>query len=246
MPKFFVKSLDIFNQEINITGDDINHIKNVLRLRLGDNIIVTDERGMDYTVKLESFEATHIRTSIIQSYINKSEPNVKVTLFQGIPKSDKMDLIIQKCVELGVSKIVPVVTERTIVKIENQKDAIKKTERWQKIILEAAKQCNRGIVPQIMIPISFNEALECAGEAELGIIPYEKEVSNGLRGLLKQGIKSVSVIIGPEGGFTENEIKRAENKGIKAVTLGPRILRTETAGIAVMSILMYELGDVGK
>jgi 16S rRNA (uracil1498-N3)-methyltransferase len=246
MPKFFVKTSDINNQEINITGEDVNHIKNVLRLKLGDNILVCNGNGMDYIVRLERFEPLQIKTSIIQSNINKTEPTVNVTLFQGIPKSDKMDLIIQKCVELGVSKIVPVITERTIVKIENQKDAIKKTERWQKIITEAAKQCNRGVIPQVVLPVIYDEALKEAGAAELGIIPYEKETVNGLRGLLKPGIKNVSVIIGPEGGFTENEVRKAENMGIYSVTLGPRILRTETAGIAMMSILMYELGDVGK
>jgi 16S rRNA (uracil1498-N3)-methyltransferase len=178
--------------------------------------------------------------------LNKSEPNIYVTLFQGIPKSDKMDLIVQKCVELGVSKIVPVITERTVVKIDNQKDAIKKTDRWQKIILEAAKQCNRGIVPKIELPVSFEVALKTAAEAELALIPYEKEADNGLRRYLKQGTKRISVIIGPEGGFTENEIKKAEGLGIMPITLGPRILRTETAGITMLSILMYELGDVGK
>lgn len=246
MPKFFIKSSDIFDQEISIIGEDVNHIKNVLRLKTGDNLLVSDGSGMDYVVKLERFEPDRIKTTIIQANINKSESPVNVTLFQGIPKSDKMDLIIQKCVELGVNKIVPVITERTIVKIENQKDAIKKTDRWQKIILEAAKQCNRGIVPQIVLPVNFDTALKLAAEAELGIIPYEKEAANGLRRYLKQGIKNVSVIIGPEGGFTENEIKKAESMGIKPVTLGPRILRTETAGITMMSILMYELGDIGR
>lgn len=246
MPRFFVKSTDITEKEIHITGEDVNHIKNVLRLVPGNIIIVSNGNGMDYEVKLEQFEAASIRTSIIRSYVNQTEPPVGITLFQGIPKSDKMELIIQKCVELGVKKIVPVFTERTIVKMESPKDAAKKVERWQKIVFEASKQCNRGSVPEITMPVKFEHALTMAGDAELGMIPYEKEETQGLRSLLKSGIKSVSLMIGPEGGFSEGEIKKAEAAGIHSVTLGPRILRTETAGLAAISILMYELGDVGK
>lgn len=246
MSKFFIEPENIFEEKIIITGEDVKHIKNVLRSKPGDEIVLSNGNGIDYIVKIDSLEAEQIITSIIKSFINENEPPIEVTLFQGIPKADKMDYIIQKCVELGVKKIVPVITDRTIVKIENQKDAIKKTERWQKIVQEAAKQCNRGIIPIVALPMKFDEALKLAAEAEFSIIPYEKEMENGLKGLLKNRYENISVIIGPEGGFSENEIKDAVNKGIKPVTLGPRILRTETAGIAVMSILMYELGDVGK
>lgn len=250
MPKFFIKESNVSLNQIVITGDDVNHIKNVLRLKQEDTIILSDGCGKDYIVKIDTFESDAIKTTILESKSNNTEPPIEITLFQGIPKSDKMDFIIQKSVELGVKKIVPVMTERTIIRFENHKDKVKKVDRWQKIVLEAAKQCNRGMIPTVEYPVSFNECLELAKEADLGIIPYEKEMENGLKNHLKNHLKNsihkVAVIIGPEGGFAENEIKNAVNYNIKPVTLGPRILRTETAGITVLSILMYELGDVGK
>lgn len=245
MPKFFINQSDIHEHHVCIVGENVNHIKNVLRLKTGENIIVSNGNGMDFLVRLDTFEPTRITAAIIQSVINQTEPPIAVTLLQGIPKSEKMEFIIQKCVELGVKRIVPVFTERTVVKIVGSKDALKKVERWKKIISEAAKQCNRGMIPEITPPMSFEHALMIAQESELGIIPYEKETTNGIGRFLKKGIQSVSVMIGPEGGFSEEEVRKAEEKGIHSVSLGPRILRTETAGLAVMSILMYELGDMG-
>jgi 16S rRNA (uracil1498-N3)-methyltransferase len=248
MSRFFIDKtlVDPASKRIVITGDDVNHIKNVLRIACGETITLSDGIGTDYFVSIERFEKDKIFTSIIDVKPNCTEPPVSITLFQGIPKSDKMDLIIQKSVELGVKKIVPVITDRTIVKFDSQKDIMAKTARWQRICLEAAKQCNRGIVPEVVTPVKFEKALEESGSYSLSIIPYEKETDYSLRDCLGLGINSmVSLFIGPEGGFTENEIRSAVNHGVKPVTLGPRILRTETAGIAVLSILMYELGDVG-
>ncbi len=159
MPKFFVKSSDVSNGKIYISGDDFIHIKNVLRLRHGDNIIVNDGALNDYKAVIERLEDGKVIASIIDCEANKSEPPVEVTLYQGMPKSDKMDFIIQKCVELGVTKIVPVITERTVVKLGDSKDSLKKTERWRRIALEAAKQSNRGVVPYVHEPISFKEAI---------------------------------------------------------------------------------------
>jgi len=247
MPRFFVNSKDIFDDNINIKGDDYKHIKKVLRLKCGEIITLSDGVGNEYTAKIEEFGEGFVHTKIIDSYKNTTEPPIKVTLYQGLPKSDKMDFIIQKSVELGISEIVPVLTERTVVRLNSEKDALKKCERWNRISQEAAKQCNRGIIPRIEIPISFNEAINKAKSKSLSLIPYEKESKSSLKQILKAvgSITEISVFVGPEGGFTEQEIEEAVKLGIKSVTLGSRILRTETAGIAVLSILMYELGDVG-
>lgn len=248
MSRFFVNCSDILNNTIKITGEDVGHIKKVLRLKCGDHITVCDGQGMDYHVRIDRVEEDSVYTFILDSFKSLTEPPVEITLLQGLPKSDKMDYIIQKCVELGVNRIVPVVTERTIVKIDSGKDAQKKAERWNKISKEASKQCNRGIIPKVDVPVSFNEALDIVKNSDLALIPYEKEALNGLRRILsdRRNASSICVMIGPEGGFTEKEVELAVNTGAFPVTLGPRILRTETAGVAVVSIIMYELGDVGK
>lgn len=247
MPRFFVKPEDIENSFIKISGDEYNHIKNVLRLKASDIITVSDGLGMDYTARIDSFEANCVIADIISSNNNYTEPPIEVTLYQGIPKSDKMDLIIQKSIELGVSRIVPVKMDRTVVKFGSEKDIDSKVTRWQRIALEASKQCNRGKLPKVDRPVTFDAALKLSGNSQLRILPYENEKSNKLKNALeKSEIKDISVFIGPEGGFSEAEVRSAEHANVLPVTLGPRILRTETAGIAVLSILMYELGDVGK
>lgn len=247
MPKFFVSSADIYPDTIHITGEDVNHIKNVLRLKTGENIIVCDGNGTDYSAEIERFESDTIVARIAGRAKSVTEPPIDVTLYQGLPKSDKMDFIIKKSIELGVKRVVPVLNERTVVKIENKKDADKKVSRWQKIALEAAKQCNRGIIPEVGHPLSYYEALKQAEGSDLRIIPYERESVNNLKSvILKRNPSKISLFIGPEGGFSEKEIEEAVAAGVNPVTLGPRILRTETAGIAVLSMLMYELGDVNK
>lgn len=246
MPRFFIDQKDIFDNYIIISGEDFNHIKNVLRLNCGDRITICDGKGNDYISVIQNIETKNIFADIVEVQKNRNEAPINVTLYQGIPKSDKMDFIIQKSVELGVGKIVPVITERTVVRLNDKKDIDNKVRRWQRISLEAAKQCNRGIVPVIDTPVKFSAALVQNKEFDLSLIPYEKEVCKGLKGSIKKSnISNIAVLIGPEGGFSENEIEAAVLEGINPVTLGPRILRTETAGIAVLSILMYELGDVG-
>ena len=208
MPRFFISEENIACGKISISGEDVNHIKNVLRLERGDSLTLCDGNKKDYIVEIESFETCRILTNIVRIEDNRSEPTVEVILFQGIPKSDKMDLIIQKSVELGVGKIYPVITERTIVRLGSQKDIDNKLKRWQRISLEAAKQCGRGIIPEVKNPVSFKKALSLAGSAQLGLIPYEKETAKSLKHYLRSGnIESVSVIIGPEGGFSEKEIE---------------------------------------
>ncbi len=246
MSKFFVNGENISSDSITITGEDVVHIKKVLRLKSGDNIIVSDGLGIDYHVKIEKINSSTVDTKIISSCKNASEPPVDIVLFQGLPKSDKMDFIIQKGVELGVKKIVPVITERTVVKIskDNYK---KKHQRWNRISMEAAKQCNRGIIPKVEYPINFKDAVDTLPNNGFKILPYEKEKSQGIKGILKEksNTKDVFICIGPEGGFCDKEIELALKNQFNIISLGPRILRTETAGIVVLSILMYELGDVG-
>lgn len=247
MARFFVspEAVDKSVGLITITGEDVNHIRNVLRLTNGDILDISDGAGNEYGVVLEKLEKERITAVIREVSQNTTEPPVEVTLYQGIPKSDKMDLIIQKCVELGVRRVVPVITERTVVRFDGGRDVSARTARWQRISLEASKQCGRGCVPVVSEPVRFEKALEEARECGLCIIPYEKESATRLSSCLRAAeYRSVAVFIGPEGGFAEEEIRKAEISGIKPVTLGPRILRTETAGFAVLSILMYELGDM--
>jgi len=246
MPKFFVEPSGIKGDNIFITGEDVNHITKVLRLSRNDIIIISDGQGNDYKVVLEEIDREEIKTRIIEHTVSESEPPVEVILFQGIPKSDKMEFIIQKTTELGISKIVPVITKRTIVKFNDAKSEKNKLERWQKIALEAAKQCNRGRVPVISKPLLFDEAIERMKETELRIMPYEKEESNRLRDILKYRteVKKIGIFIGPEGGFDEEEVYKARCAGVVTSTLGSRILRTETAGVVVLSILMYEYNGI--
>jgi len=246
MPRFFVNSEAIENENIIISGEDFNHIKNVLRLRQGESLVISDGNCTDYDVVIDSYTSSSVVARIIGKNKNDNESEIDITLFQGVPKSDKMDMIIQKSVELGVKRIVPVLTERTVVKINNEKDSKNKVARWQRIAQEASKQCNRGILPAVDNPVTFYEAVAKYKKADLSLIPYEKECGNRLKTILKSNnAKTISIMIGPEGGFSEAEVELASENGFLPVTLGPRILRTETAGLSALSIIMYELGDIG-
>lgn len=248
MSRFFVNpdSVDRQSGLITITGEDVKHIGNVLRASPGDALELSDGAGVDYVVVIEHISKDGIAAKIMSEKPNSTEPPVEITLFQGLPKADKMDLIIQKCIELGVNRIVPVVTDRTVVKLD-AKDAAAKTARWRRIALEAAKQCNRGIVPSVEEPVKLDKALKAAEGFDLKLLPYEQESHGSLRRHLQQyTAKRIAVFIGPEGGFSAEEVEKAVRGGFQSVTLGPRILRTETAGMAVISIIMYEIGDMGN
>lgn len=247
MPRFFVNKSNVNSHRIIIDGEDVNHIKNVLRLKCGNPLTVCDCEGNDYTAVIEKFGQDSVEARIVDMAQNRTEPPIDITLYQGIPKSDKMDWIIQKSIELGAVRIVPVITERTVVRFNGEKDVDHKLSRWKRIALEAAKQCNRGIVPEVSRPVGFKQAVTDIGDYDLSLIPYEKENEKGLKTILQsRNFQRISLFIGPEGGFSEEEILTAMHSGIAPVTLGPRILRTETAGVAALSILMYELGDVGE
>lgn len=250
MSRFFIEkgAVDSENGRISITGEDVKHIRNVLRSVPGDKLELCDGNGTDFEVTVETVEKERLVTVIDRFMPNRTESPLNITLFQGIPKADKMDFILQKCVELGVNRIVPVITARTVVRFDSPKDASAKAARWQRIALEAAKQCDRGVIPAVTEPVRLADALKLAAESQLRLIPYEEETEGSLRHLLEnakaQQIRRISVLIGPEGGFAPDEVSKAVESGFVSVTLGPRILRTETAGIAVVSILGYELGDM--
>ena len=243
MHRFFAEPSQINGNTITVTGDDVNHISRVLRLKCGDEIEVCDKNKTDYLCEILEISKTEVVLNIVKKYANNNESDIDVTLFQGIPKGDKMDDIVKKCVELGVKKIVPVSMKRTVVKV---KSPYPKTQRWERIMLEASKQCKRGIIPEISEPVSFDEMLEMLSLKEsLNILPYENEDTVSLKTVLKENssFKNINIIIGPEGGFDDDEVKSARQNNIYTVTLGPRIMRCETAPIAAVSAVMYELGD---
>ena len=242
MPKYFVLPESITEDTIVITGEDAKHLATVLRSEKGDCVEVCDGCGTDYCCEITDVDKKEVILKINEKTTCQSEPKTKITLFQGLPKADKMEMIIQKCVELGIEKIVPVATHRAVVKLD-KKDSLKKIERWQKIAESAAKQSGRGIIPQIGDVITFKEAVKLGAMAQGAIIPYEHEEKRGIREFVKSFSGSeVAIFIGPEGGFADEEIAVAMENGISSVSLGKRILRTETAGMATVAILLYELG----
>ena len=233
MPRFFVKNNQINNDKITIIDEDVKHIKNVLRKQIGDKIeVCNQDTGNSYKCEIEIIAENEIETKIIEEQKNIQE-KIKVDIYQGLPKSDKMELIIQKSVELGANSIIPVNMKRCVVKLEG-KDEIKKNERWQKIAESAAKQCGRGFIPEVKHLINEYDAI---------IVAYENEKDNTLKSELKklnsENLK-IGIVIGPEGGFEESDIKLLKESGAKIVTLGDRILRTETVALNVLSIIMYE------
>lgn len=247
MPKFFVAENQINNNKITIIGNDVNHIKNVLRQKSGDKITICDiSKEQDYLCEIDKIEEKSIDCNIIEKLENNTESNVKVTIFQGLPKADKMELVIQKSVELGVYDITPLQMKRCVVKL-NEKDKAKKIQRWQKISEVAAKQCGRNIIPKINNIVNVKEVCNLCNEYDIVLIAYENEKENTLKKELKNLKKldkeeiKVAIIIGPEGGIAPEEIEMFEENGAKIITLGNRILRTETVALSVLSIIMYEL-----
>lgn len=247
MHRFFVSREMIRGNDISILGEDVVHISKVLRLRTGDRITVSDGEDYEYLCQISCIDKKTVICDIIEKSRFLTEAPVKVHLYQGIPKAAKMDLIVQKCTELGIDTIIPVDTERVVIKLGNDRDTGNKIIRWRRIAEEASKQSSRGRIPSILEPIGYGEAAGSIRDYDLAIIPYEKENKTSLKQILKgkNNINKIAIFIGPEGGFSEDEVDMAEREGAFPVTLGPRILRTETAGFACLSILMYELGDMG-
>ena len=244
MPRFFITQDNISPTHIHITGDDAHHIGNVLRMRTGEELTLCDGNGTDYTAELEQISKTDISARILSSAASDTEPPVEVWLFQALPKASKMEYIIQKCTELGVSRIVPCVMSRCVVKLDGDTAMRKKVERWQSVAKEAAKQSERGIIPTVEMPMTLKQAITAIGGMDIGFAAYEKEETGSLRSVLtdKQSPKSIGYLVGPEGGISDNEAQQLADAGIPAITLGKRILRTETAGEAVLAMIMYQIG----
>lgn len=242
MFRFYVSEADFKEEIISLKEEDVNHVKNVLRMNIKDKIIVCDCKGHDAVCEIHNISQNDVKVKVLSVSESEGELPCDIILFQGLPKKDKMELIIQKAVELGVTKIVPVTTKHTVVKIENEKKEKLKLDRWLSITRAAAKQSQRGIIPVVGNIVTFDEAVDMAAGLEKAIIPYEKaEGISKSRQVIGElfNKKSVGVFIGPEGGFAEEEINKALSHDIIPVTLGKRILRTETAGLTILSILMF-------
>lgn len=252
MPKFFVNKKQVENETINIIGGDVNHIKNVLRKKEKEKIeiciIGNEEKGIDTISEIEKIEENCIKCRILEYKVSETEGKIQVTIFQGLPKSDKMELVIQKSVELGVYEIYPTEMKRCIVKLKEQ-EANKKIARWQKISEVAAKQSGRNIIPQIKEKVNIKQVCNLVKDYDKLIVAYEEKKENSLKSELKS-IKSkdkenikIAILVGPEGGIDLAEIEELRKAGAVIVTLGKRILRTETVALNVLSNIMYELEE---
>lgn len=243
MQRFFVTPDQVGEDKIRIQGSDVNHMKNVLRMRPGEEVMVSDGNNRQYRCRVEDYPEGEAVLAILEAGLVDTELPSRIYLFQGLPKQEKMELIVQKAVELGVCQVIPVQTRRCVVKLDAKK-AAKKVQRWQQIAESAAKQAGRGYIPAVSEVMTFQEALAFSETLDIRLIPYE--LADGMEGTRKildeiRPGQSVGIFIGPEGGFEKEEVGRAVEAGALPITLGKRILRTETAGIAVLSILMYRL-----
>ena len=244
MYHFFVEEEQVNGENAYISGSDVNHIVNVLRMKIGEELLISVTGDWDYLCKIEEIENYRVNLKVLESMEQRELP-IKLTLLQGIPKSDKLEMIIQKAIELGVSEIIPVKTNRVVVRIDEKKTQAK-VNRWNAIAESAAKQSKRSIIPKVLKPQTLDNALEIVKDYGVKLLPYEnadgikktKDILNSL-----DGKNNIAVFIGPEGGFEEAEVKKSTDSGFEVITLGKRILRTETAGLALLSNIMIRLED---
>lgn len=246
MHRFFIAPENIKDSTIYIDQEEAWHIEKVLRLKTGDMVVFFDGTGQEYKVRLDGKEDGSLTGQIIHRSLRESEPALRLYLAQGIAKGDKMDTIIQKAVEIGISSVYPVSCERSVVRLAGEK-ADKRVQRWQTIAREACKQCRRNVVPEIMPIMDFSGLLNIIGKKP-ALMLYENENKYGLKALLQtkyNDAEEMFLLIGPEGGFSLSEVAAATEQGINTASLGPRILRTETAGLAAASVILYEYGYLG-
>ena len=242
MPKFFLSDCSFeVSDTVSITGDDAHHISKTLRMKVGDRLVVTGSNSVDYDCIIESFTEDSVELKVEDIRQSTVEDAHRITLFQALVKGDKMDTVVQKSVELGVYDIYPVAAERSVVKLD-AKGAAKKVERWNKIALEASKQCGRGIIPKVHDVITFKECAEKMAELDIGFFCYELSDGKTVKDVIRdKDFTTLGFYIGPEGGVSPSEADYAKSLGIEDITLGKLILRTETAGPAVMAMLLYEI-----
>ena len=244
MYHFFVEEEQVNGENAYISGSDVNHIVNVLRMKIGEELLISVKGDWDYLCKIEEIENDRVNLKLLESMEQRELP-IKLTLLQGIPKSDKLEMIIQKAIELGVSNIIPVKTNRVVVKIDEKKTQAK-VNRGNAIAQSAAKQSKRSIIPKVLNPQTLDNALEIVKDYGVKLLPYEnadgikktKDILNSL-----DSKNNIAVFIGPEGGFEEAEVKKSTDSGFEVITLGKRILRTETAGLALLSNIMIRLEE---
>ena len=243
MSRFFVENGAVAGNTIQITDpDDLRHIEKVLRLHPGDRVDVSDSTEFEYETEILSLESKTVTLRILDKQRFSREPELRVTLFQGVPKQGKMEEIIQKATELGVFAVVPLLTDRSIV--DSLKNVEKKRERWQRIAAESVKQCRRGLIPQVEETVDLKAALKKFGDYDLVLFPYEDENKTTIKAALRslcEKPKTAAIVIGPEGGFAKEEAEQILSAGGVSVTLGKTILRTETAGPAALAMAFYEL-----
>lgn len=245
MPKFFVNNINVKNNNI-IIEKDYNHIKNVLRKNVGDELEICNiDNSKNYLCTIQNITDKEVECKIKNEITDNTESNIKISVIQGLPKAEKMELIIQKSVELGAYDIIPLEMKRCVVKLK-EKDAFKKIQRWQKISEVASKQCGRNIIPKVKDIYNIKKVCNEISNYDAVIVAYENEEENNLKDEIEnlkkvENISNIAIIIGPEGGFEYSEIETLKKAGAKIVTLGKRILRTETVAISLISILMYEL-----
>ena len=247
MYQFFVEDTQVGERTVTIEGSDVNHIKNVLRMKRGERVRISSTSGKNYFGRIAEFSGETVLVALAEECAPDTELPSRIYLFQGLPKSDKMELIIQKAVELGAYEIIPVAMKNCVVKLDEKKAAAK-TARWQEIAKSAAKQSKRSIIPKVEHPVSYQEALAAAAELDVVLVPYENERGMAATREVMEAIvpgQSVGIFIGPEGGFSDGEIELAREHDMRLISLGGRILRTETAGLATLSVLMYHL-ETGK
>lgn len=247
MHKFFVAKENIIGDVVNIYGDDVKHIYKVLRLKEGEKISINNCSGEEFVAEITDIDKVAVKARILEKLDVNNESPLDVYLFQGVPKAAKMDIIVQKGCELGLKEINPVMMKRVVVK--NEMKEFKKLDRWNRIAFEACKQSKRSLITKVNNVTEFNDMLEKLKSIDLVLVPYENAEGTGLKKVVREmdgkNIKSAAIVIGPEGGFEEEEIEELKQIGAYIITLGPRILRTETAGFVCTSLVMYELSDIG-
>jgi len=246
MHRFFVPADWLTTEHVTITGALVHRLRNVLRLSPGDRLLLLDNSGWEHEVELREVSSQRIEGQVLRKSLATGEPRTKITMFQALLKLNKFEWVLQKCTELGVVGFVPVITERCI--IGSLEDISKtKTERWWRILMEAAEQSGRGRLPTLRPAVLFPAACQDAAKGGLTLIPWEEERETSLRSVLQSEERppfSINLLVGPEGGFTEQEVDQARRYGAIPITLGPRILRAETAGLVAASAILYELGDL--